>query len=94
MLFGDFSSVKTVMHFSFGRVLILNLPVSFWKFFSMTCSSVSAMFLPHSTHEIGMSSGSHDCLSNEGFELVGLVNDISISDSSGSLSAVEDSRSV
>ncbi len=37
---------------------------------------------------------SHNCLSNEEVELEGLVNDISISDSSGSLSAVEDSRSV
>ncbi len=57
----------------------------------MPCSSVSAMFLPHSNREIGMS---HNCLSNEDFELEGLVNEISISDSSGSLSAVEDSRSV
>ncbi len=45
-------------------------------------------FLPHSNREIGMSSGSHNCLSNEDFELEGLVNDISRSDSSGSLSAV------
>ncbi len=37
---------------------------------------------------------SHNCLSNEEFELEGLVNDISISGSSGSLSAVEDSRIV
>ncbi len=57
----------------------------------MPCFSVSAMVLLHSTREIGMS---HNCLSNEGSELVGLVNDIRISDSSGSLSAVEDSRSV
>ncbi len=41
-----------------------------------------------------MSSGSHGFFSNEGFELVGVVYDISISDSLGSLSAVEDSRSV
>ncbi len=57
----------------------------------MSYSSVSAMFLLHSTREIGMS---HNCLSNEDFEMEGLVNDISRSDSSGSLSAVEDSRSV
>ncbi len=57
----------------------------------MPCSSVSALLLPHSNREIGMS---HNCLSNEDFELEGLVNDNSKSDSSGSLSAVEDSRSV
>ncbi len=60
----------------------------------MPCSSVSAIFLPHSTREIGGSPRSHDYLSNEGFELVRLVNGISIIDPSGSLSAVEDSRSV
>ncbi len=79
------------MHFSFGRAPILNSPFSFWKVFSMSCSLVSAMFLLHSTREIGMS---HNCLSNEELELEGLVNDNSVSDSSGSLSAVEDSRSV
>ncbi len=82
------------MHLSFGRVPILNSPFSFWKFFSMPCSSVSAMFLPHSNRENGMSSGSPSCFLNEDFELVGLVNDISRSDLSGSFSAVEDSRSV
>ncbi len=54
----------------------------------------SVGFFPHSNREIAMSSGSHNSLSNEDFELEGLVNDISRSDSSGSLSAVEDSRSV
>ncbi len=60
----------------------------------MTTVGALSDFLPHSNREIGMSSGSHNCLSNEEFELEGLVNDISRSDSSGSLSAVEDSRSV
>ncbi len=54
----------------------------------MTTVGALSDFLPHSNREIGMSSGSHTCLSNEEFELEGLVNDISRSDSSGSLSAV------
>ncbi len=58
----------------------------------MPGSSVSALFLPHSTLEIGRSPGSHDGLSNEGLELVGLVNDTCTSDSSGSLSVVEDTE--
>ncbi len=80
------------MHFSFGRVPILNSPFTFCEFFSTTGSLVSVLFLPHYVRELGWYPGSHDCIPNEGFELVGLVNDNRISDSSCSFSAVEDNR--
>ncbi len=59
----------------------------------MRGSSIRALLVPLIAREIGKFPGLHDGLSIEMLDLVGLLNDIRANDSSGSLSAVEDSIS-